>query len=137
MKTTTTTVASAVQAALQLVTPPAGAAVKKHQKTASVKMNPEVQKLMSEGLGDLQRGEYSAAITSLNKAVRKQGSVSTYFLLGWAHYQRGFKNGSVESADRDDAQSAIDAYGMAVTMDPQLKELPDASRLYFSLALCE
>src|SRR6185312_4254759 len=56
---------------------------------------------------------------------------------GWAHYQRGFKQGSVETADRDDAQSAIDAYGMAITMDPQLKELPDASRLYFSLALCQ
>lgn len=134
---TTTNVSAAVLAALLLVTPPAGAAVKKHKKAASVKMNPEVKRLMSEGLGDLQRGEYSAAITSLNKAVRKQGSVSTYFLLGWAHYQRGFKQGAVETADRDDAQSAIDAYGMAINLDPKLKELPDASRLYFSLALCE
>ncbi|HXT00768.1 MAG TPA: hypothetical protein VN915_08855, partial [Elusimicrobiota bacterium] len=134
---TTTNVSAAVLAALLLATPPAGAAVKKHKKAASVKMNPEVKALMSEGLGDLQRGEYSAAITSLNKAVRKEGSVSTYFLLGWAHYQRGFKQGSVETADRDDAQSAIDAYGMAITLDPKLQELPDASRLYFSLALCE
>ena len=137
MKTTTTNVSAAVLAALLLVTPPAGAAAKKHKKAASVKINPEAARLMSEGLGDLQRGEYSAAITSLNKAVRKQGSVSTYFLLGWAHYQRGFKQGSVESADRDDAQSAIDAYGMAISLDPKLKELPDASRLYFSLALCD
>ena len=136
MKTTMTNVSAAVLAALLLVTPPAGAAVKKHKKAAP-KTNPEVQRLMSEGLGDLQRGEYSAAITSLNKAVRKQGSVSTYFLLGWAHYQRGFKQGSVETADRDDAQSAIDAYGMAISIDPKLKELPDASRLYFSLALCD
>src|SRR3569833_1777374 len=101
MKTTTTNVSAAVLAVLLLVTLPAGAAVKKHKKADAVKMNPEVQKLMSEGLGNLQRGEYSAAITSLNKAVRKQGSVSTYFLLGWALYQRGFKNGAVESADRD------------------------------------
>ncbi len=136
MKTTTITVSAAVLAALLLVTPPAGAATKKHKKAAP-KTNPEVSRLMSEGLGDLQRGEYSAAITSLNKAVRKQGSVSTYFLLGWAHYQRGFKQGSVETADRDDAQSAIDAYGMAVSKDPKLAELPDASRLYFSLALCD
>jgi tetratricopeptide (TPR) repeat protein len=137
MKTTTINVSTAVLAALLLVTPPAGAAVKKHKKAAAPKTNPEVQRLMSEGLGDLQRGEYTAAITSLNKAVRKQGSVSTYFLLGWAHYQRGFKQGSVETADRDDAQSAIDAYGMAISIDPNLKELPDASRLYFSLALCD
>ena len=128
---------AAVLAALLLVTPPAGAATKKSHKKASAKTSPEAQRLMAEGLGDLQRGEYSAAITSLNKAVRAQGSVSTYFLLGWAHYQRGFKKGSVESADRDDAQSAIDAYGMAVSLDPKLADLPDASRLYFSMALCD
>ena len=136
MKTSMTNVSAAVLAALLLVTPPAGAAAKTHKKAAP-KTNPEVQRLMSEGLGDLQRGEYSAAITSLNKAVRKQGSVSTYFLLGWAHYQRGFKQGSVETADRDDAQSAIDAYGMAISIDRKLADLPDASRLYFSLALCD
>jgi tetratricopeptide (TPR) repeat protein len=136
MKTPMTNVSAAVLAALLLVTSPAGAVSKKHAKAAR-KTNPEVQRLMSEGLGDLQRGEYSASITSLNKAVRKEGSVSTYFLLGWAHYQRGFKQGSVETADRDDAQSAIDAYGMAINLDPTLAELPDASRLYFSLALCD
>lgn len=137
MKTSMTNVSAAVLAALLLVTPPAGAVAKTKKAKAAPKTNPEVQRLMSEGLGDLQRGEYSAAITSLNKAVRKQGSVSTYFLLGWAHYQRGFKQGSVETADRDDAQSAIDAYGMAVSLDRKLAELPDASRLYFSLALCD
>jgi len=126
---------AAVLAALLFVTPPANAA--RAKKAQTVKTNPEAQKLMSEGLGSLQRGEYSAAISSLNKAVRKQGTVSSYFLLGWAHYQRGFKQGVVETADRDDAQSAIDAYGMAIGLDPKLSELPDASRLYFSLALCD
>ncbi len=130
---TITTVSAAVLAALLLVTPPAGAAANIHQK----KESSEASRLMSAGLDALERGEYSAAIASLNKAVREQGSVSTYFLLGWAHYQRGFKQGRVETADRDDAQSAIDAYGMAVSLDPKLSELPDASRLYFSLALCE
>lgn len=130
---TITAVSAAVLAALLLVAPPAGAAAKTRQK----KESPEAARLMSAGLDALERGEYSAAIASLNKAVREQGSVSTYFLLGWAHYQRGFKQGRVETADRDDAQSAIDAYGMAVSLDPRLSELPDASRLYFSLALCE
>lgn len=132
---TTTGALAAVLAALLFVTPPANAARAKASKT--VKTDPEARKLMSEGLGSLERGEYSAAISSLNKAVRKQGTVSSYFLLGWAHYQRGFKHGAVETADRDDAQSAIDAYGMAVSLDPKLSELPDASRLYFSLALCD
>lgn len=112
-------------------TPPAAA---KTKNTAS-KMDAEAARLMSLGMGNLERGEYSAAISSLNKAVRRQGSVSTYFLLGWAHYQRGFKAGSVEGADKDDAQSAIDAYNMALSLDPKLKDLPDASRLHFSLAM--
>jgi tetratricopeptide (TPR) repeat protein len=134
-KQTSTGAVALVLAALLFVTPPAGASAKK--KSKAVKNDPVAQKLMSEGLGSLERGEYSAAISSLNKAVRQKGTVSSYFLLGWAHYQRGFKQGSVESADRDDAQSAIDAYGMAISLDPKLSELPDASRLYFSLALCD
>lgn len=114
-------------------TPPADAKTKK----MAPKMDAEATRLMSLGLGNLERGEYSAAISSLNKAVRRQGSVSTYFLLGWAHYQRGFKAGSVEGADKDDAQSAIDAYQMALSLDSKLKDLPDASRLHFSLAMSQ
>ncbi|MDD5302728.1 MAG: tetratricopeptide repeat protein [Elusimicrobia bacterium] len=133
MMKTIRTVLTLALAAL-LLTPPAHAA--KHKKALKSKANPEAQRLMSTGLANLQNGETSAAISAFNKAVRKEGSVSTYFLLGWAHYQRGFKNGSTESADRDDAQSAIDAYAMALSLDSSLKELPDASRLYFSMALC-
>lgn len=132
---TTTNVLAAVLAALLSVTPPAAAA--KSKKTKAVKVDPAAAKLMAQGMGELQRGEYTAAISDLNKAVRVHGDVSTYFLLGWAHYQRGFKHGAVESADRDDAQSAIDAYQMALDKDADLKELPDASRLHFSLALCQ
>lgn len=117
-----------------LCTPPARAA--KTGKTVKSKANAEATRLMSAGLANLENGETSAAISTFNKAVRKEGTVSTYFLLGWAHYQRGFMKGSTESADRDDAQSAIDAYAMALSLDSSLKELPDASRLYFSMALC-
>lgn len=132
MTKTIGTVLTIALAAL-LFTPPAHAAKRKAVKS---KASPAAQRLMSAGLANLENGETSAAISAFNKAVRTQGSVSTYFLLGWAHYQRGFKLGSTESADRDDAQSAIDAYAMALSLDPSLKELPDASRLYFSLALC-
>lgn len=129
---TTAAVAILAMAAL-LCTPPAEA---KTKKSAAPKLNKEAQQLMSQGLASLENGEVSSAISSFNKAVRKEGSVSSYFLLGWAHYQRGFKLGSTEAADRDDAQSAIDAYAMALSKDPELKALPDASRLYFSMALC-
>ncbi|MEK7381707.1 MAG: hypothetical protein AAB262_00285 [Elusimicrobiota bacterium] len=121
-----------VLAALLLITPPAEAS--KTNKTQ--KADPEASRLMSEGLGSLERGELSDAISALNRAVRRQGTVSSYFLLGWAHYQRGFKFGSTETADLDDAQAAIDAYAMALSVDPELTELPDRSRLYFSMALC-
>jgi tetratricopeptide (TPR) repeat protein len=132
MKTSRTVLTIALAALL--FTPPAHAA--KHKKMVKSKGNPEAQRLMADGLANLDRGETSAAISTFNKAVRKEGSVSTYFLLGWAHYQRGFKLGSTEAADRDDAQSAIDAYQMALSLDPKLKDLPDASRLHFSMALC-
>ncbi len=133
MTKTSWTVLTIALAAL-LCTPPANAS--KHKNLVKSKANPEAQKLMSAGLANLENGETSAAISTFNKAVRKDGTVSTYFLLGWAHYQRGFKLGSTEAADRDDAQSAIDAYAMALSLDSSLKELPDASRLYFSMALC-
>ncbi|MFI5361219.1 MAG: tetratricopeptide repeat protein [Elusimicrobiota bacterium] len=137
MKNTMKTVSASVLAALLLVTPPAGATTKKTPAKASPKANPEAQKLMSEGLGDLQRGDYSDAVAVLDKAAHKQGSVSTYFLLGWAYYQRGFKQGSIVNADRGDAKSAIAAYRKAIVIDPKLKALPDASRLYFSMGMCE
>jgi tetratricopeptide (TPR) repeat protein len=127
------TMMSLLAAAALLLSPAAQAA----KKASAPKMDKEAARFMSLGLGNLERGEYSAAISSLSKAVRRQGSVSSYFLLGWAHYQRGFKGGSVEGADKDDAQSAIDAYQMALSLDPKLKELPDASRLHFSLAMCQ
>ena len=133
MTKTSWTVLTIALAAL-LCTPPANAS--KHNKAPKAKVNKEAQRFMSEGLANLDAGESSAAISNFNKAVRKEGSVSSYFLLGWAHYQRGFKMGSTEAADRDDAQSAIDAYAMALGLDPELKALPDASRLYFSMALC-
>ena len=126
-----------VMAVLLGVTPPAGAAVKTHKKPAAVKLNPAARRLMSEGLGSLQSGDFAAAIASFNAAAREQPSAPAYFLLGWAHYQRGFRAGSVETADRDDAQAAIDAYALAVGLDPKLSGLTDPSRLYFSLALCD
>jgi len=131
----TITTTTALLAALLLCTPPAGAATK--TKKTAVKLDKVAAKLMSEGLGDLNRGEVSAAITAFARAARRQPSVQAYFLLGWAHYQRGFKQGTVEQADKDDAQSAIDAYEMALSKDSTLSELPDRSRLYFSMGLCE
>lgn len=125
----------ALLAALLIASP--AAAAKKTMKKAAQKLDAAAQTLMSQGLRSMDNGEFSTAISLFARAVRRQPSVQAYFLTGWAHYQRGFKQGTVEAADRDDAQSAIDAYKMALSRDPQLAELPDRSRLYFSKALCE
>lgn len=130
----TWSVTSLLAAAALLAAPSADAARK---KAMSPKLDKAAARFMSLGLGNLERGEYSAAISTLGKAARRQGSVSTYFLLGWAHYQRGFKGGSIEGADKDDAQSAIDAFSMALSLDPKARELPDPSRLHFALAMCQ
>lgn len=90
---------------------------------------------MSEGLGHLQRGEHDAAVEALRKAARAKGTVSSYFLLGWAHYQRGFRQGSPEAADLADARAAVDAFALALGLDPTLSELPDPSRLHFARAV--
>jgi tetratricopeptide (TPR) repeat protein len=135
-KTIYTTTSTALLAALLAFSPTAQAATKS-KKTKDVKLDKVAARLMSEGMGDLNRGEVSAAISLFAHAARRQPSVQAYFLLGWAHYQRGFKQGTVEQADRDDAQSAIDAYEMALSKDQKLAELPDRSRLYFSMGLCE
>lgn len=134
MKRNATWVLTSLLAVAALLAAPSAKAAR--QKTAP-KLDKDAARYMSLGLGNLERGEYSAAISSLSKAVRRQGSVSSYFLLGWAHYQRGFKGGSVEGADKDDAQSAIDAFSMALSLDPKARELPDPSRLHFALAMCQ
>ncbi|MEK7388428.1 MAG: tetratricopeptide repeat protein [Elusimicrobiota bacterium] len=138
MKVTTMTAsrtALTLAMAVLLFTPPAIAS--KIRRASHPKMNHFARLWMAEGLADLKQGRPSAAIKAFNKAVGKQGSVSTYFLLGWAHSQRAFKLGATETANRDDAQSAIDAYAMALAIDPALKELPNASRLHLSMALCQ
>jgi tetratricopeptide (TPR) repeat protein len=128
---TTTSVLALVAAALLLSTPPAGARTNRERR----KTNPAADKLLSEGLGDLQAGQDSAAIGLFTRAAQDGGGARAYFLLGWAHYQRGFQRGSVATADPDDAQSALDAYALARSADPSFSVI-DASRLYFSGALC-
>ena len=96
MKTTATVITLALAA---LLCTPAAHAAKSHN-TSKSKPNPEAKQKMAEGLAALEKGENSAAISAFNKAVRKQGSVSSYFLLGWAHSQRSFKLGSPKPPTR-------------------------------------
>lgn len=93
--------------------------------------------LLQAGMESLERKEYSAAINSFSKATRAKGDSASYFLLGYAYYQRGFLAGDPDRADKQDALEAVNAFGTALALDPSLAQLTQPYKLYFSLAMCD
>src|SRR5262245_28772814 len=86
-------------------------AAKAHKSLKDVRSAPVRPRAASKGdnflkLGmvHLDRDEYTPAIDRFNQAVQAEGTAAGYFLLGWAHYQRGFLAGTPEAADKQDAQ---------------------------------
>lgn len=134
--TKTVSVAVAGLLAALLITPPASAAKhkRKGRKAAAAKASTQ-DHYTQMGLENLERGEYPAAIRNFGKASALRGDSASYFLLGWAHYQRGFVKGAPETADAADAQETVTAYNMAIAMDPDLKAVAQPYRLYHSMAL--
>lgn len=92
-------------------------------------------RLVELGLDNLEHREYSAAISNFQKASKLQQSAAVYFLLGYAHYQRGFVSGAPETADKADAMETINAYMMALAVDPTLSGVAQPHKLYHSLAM--
>jgi tetratricopeptide (TPR) repeat protein len=91
--------------------------------------------LVSAGLESLERKEYSAAIASFSKAARAKGDGGTYFLLGYAYYQRGFMAGDPDRADKQDAVETVNAYSTALALDPTLSQVTQPYKLYHSMAM--
>lgn len=117
-----------------LLTPAAGAA--KHAKKAKqAKTSPQADAMVQAGIEDLKAHNYAGAIGKFNKAVNRKGTSAAYFLLGYAHYQKGFASGDPAAADKDDATETISAYQMALALDPDLEEVAQPYKLYHSLAL--
>jgi tetratricopeptide (TPR) repeat protein len=121
-----------VLAAALLFTPQAEAA-KKKTKTSGKKA--EAKAMLKAGLMDLEAKDWNAAIRRFGKSVAMDGTSPGYFLLGWSHYQRGFRLGDPETADRADAEETINAYAMAVTLDPELSQVSQPHKLYHSMAM--
>jgi len=92
--------------------------------------------LVDAGLASLARKDYTAAIDDFTRAVRSKGSSADYFLLGYAYYQRGFLTGDPDTADKQDAVEAINAYTTAQALDPKLRGVTEPYKLYHSLGLC-
>ena len=91
--------------------------------------------LIARGIEDLHREDFKAAVDDFSKAVALRSDGPGYFLLGYAHYQRGFKTGAPETADQREAQETINAYKMALSLDPKLKGVKEPFRLYHGLGL--
>jgi len=129
----TITLAMIGLAAVLLLAPPAAAKKKAAQKAAPGRA--AAKALVKEGLAEMEKRDFDAAIRKFTKAAEIQGDSATFFLLGYAHYQRGFKSGSPETADKDDALETVNAYAAAIELDADLKAVAQPYRLYHSLAL--
>ncbi len=88
------------------------------------------------GLERLSARDLGAAIKLFDQAARGKPSASAYFLLGWAHYQRGFSGKTPEEAVLEDALAAAAAFEKALSLEPSLASVPNPHRLHTSLALC-
>lgn len=122
-----TKVALAALLAALLLTPPASAGKSTRENA--------VRALIAQGLEDLDRQAFTAAIRGFSQAAENGGGSAAFFLLGYAHFQRGFMGGNPDSADKTDAMETVDAYREALALDPELKAVSEPHRFYHSLAL--
>ncbi|HAM36747.1 MAG TPA: hypothetical protein DEB40_00410 [Elusimicrobia bacterium] len=127
-----TSMALAVLIATLLAAAPARAAKRAPKRGAPMT---SVQMLVKEGMTALDSQDFDAAIKKFTRASQLKELSSTFFLLGYAHYQRGFRSGSPQTADLADARETINAYSQAISLDPNLSTLSEPYRLYHSLAM--
>ena len=110
-----------------LLLTPTAAQAKSHKKASKAKPSvnaAEAKALVKAGLSQLEDKNYDAAISNFSKATKEGSDSAAYFLLGYAHYQRGFRAGAPETADKEDAMQTINAYAMAVTSIPSSRASP-------------
>jgi tetratricopeptide (TPR) repeat protein len=87
------------------------------------------------GIRAMKEQNYSKAIVIFERAAKQDSRWSNaFFHLGNAYYHRAFAQGSPETADRDDASNAIDAFETALALDPALRSIRQPHKLYHGLA---
>lgn len=127
----TTRVAAVVAASLLL----APAAHARGARKSRVDKGGSADAAIAAGLDGLKRKEYTAAISNFQKAAKARGDGASYFLLGYAYYQRAFLSGIPETADKQDALETVNAYMTAIALDPSLERVAQPYKLWHSLAL--
>lgn len=111
-----------------LIAVPAGAVISSKPR--------QIKKYVALGFKDLKQDDYDGAVVRFAQAVKLSPTSKAYFLLGYAHYQRGFRNGPpVNSRDIDDAMATINAYTVAMTIDPKLSHIRQPYLLYYTLGM--
>lgn len=96
-----------------------------------------VAKLLAQGRQAERAQQYSRAVAVYERATRADpNSAEAFVHLGNGYFARAFQRG-IESVDKDDAQSAVDAYETALGLDASLKSVADPYILYHGLAQCQ
>ncbi len=87
------------------------------------------------GMQDIDNRQYDSAVAQLSKAVAQRPSAARYFMLGYAHYSRGFASGTPETANKMDAVKVVENYKAALALDPKFKEIKQPYKLYHGLGM--
>lgn len=79
----------------------------------------------------------NTAIAAFKTAVQADpGSAEAAFQLGNAYFERGFARGTPDTADKADAQRAVESYQTALAIDPKLGEVSEPFLLRHGMAQC-
>lgn len=96
-----------------------------------------VRRLIQLGKDRFGNKDYLGAIEALERASRMDGAPPiTFFLLGNAYYNQAFSGNTLETTDKHDIRSAVEAYETVLALDPSLEQVPDPFLLFHELAQC-
>ena len=79
----------------------------------------------------------NTAIAAFKTAVQADpGSAEAAFQLGNAYFERGFAQGTPDTADKADAQRALESYQSTLAIDPKLVEVSEPFLVRHGMAQC-
>ena len=108
---------------------------KRRRRSRSSASRAKAGRTVIDGIAAMKEANYSKAIVIFERAAREDSGWSkAFYHLGDAYYHRAFKRGTPETADREDASNAIDAFETALALDSKLRSVREPHKLYHGLA---